>query len=282
MKTLVCMGQIKDLEGKLTEAQGELQTLRSLQGLAQLFSFNGIDSLGLQQQQLNQPPFQYSQSASDMFPPDFGLLTGMQQMSPAIPNSSPQTSSNINLPSENSIPKKPSANDLYGQPEVDFVRIALKSLPSLKESKYVDLLMDLFLLQCEATDKKWMVKSMLKMMNLRHKLLDSCNVMDRQKVLELLVIFSERNKNHMMHRNSMIHEGFTRFSSGAAAHKASQEAAAAGSSSSSASDNVRVKKEPSALQKKLDEQLLKIPSLRNAGALIRQLGDEIHATLESA
>ncbi|KAJ3196219.1 hypothetical protein HDU82_001851, partial [Entophlyctis luteolus] len=102
--------------------------------------------------------------------------------------------------------KVPSATELFGPPEVEFARIALKSFPSLKSCRYVDDLFDLFVVQSNCTDKLLIQKYALKSMNLRGKILDACSVIDRQKVIEVIVIFLERNRQHVLFRNSMFED----------------------------------------------------------------------------
>ncbi|KAJ3070511.1 hypothetical protein HDU98_006502 [Podochytrium sp. JEL0797] len=103
--------------------------------------------------------------------------------------------------------------------------------------------------QCHKTDKKW-IKSVLKMMNVRHRILDVCNPKDRQKVLELLVLFAERNKQNMIYRNSLIQEGFQR---------ANAVAVAAGFKPAP-----RLNSETEDMRRRWSHAILSIPSLRNA------------------
>ncbi|KAJ3098693.1 hypothetical protein HK100_005057 [Physocladia obscura] len=80
-----------------------------------------------------------------------------------------------------------SATQLYGPPEVEFCRIAMKSIPSLTNCRYVDDLFNVFVLQSACTDRAKIQIYGLKCMSLRGRILDSCTLMDRQKVLELIL-----------------------------------------------------------------------------------------------
>ncbi|ORY32402.1 hypothetical protein BCR33DRAFT_856497 [Rhizoclosmatium globosum] len=282
MKTLVCMGQIKTLEGKLAEAHIELQSLRSLQGLQQLFQFNNTQTDALLQHNLN---------AASLFAPDMSLF-GVKQSPSTNTIDSPASithSTQLNMTpwlddlfattsSTPEAPTKPTATELYGPPEVDTVRIALKQLPSLKDCKFVDLMMDTFVEQCKRSDQKWMIKSLLRTMSYRHNMLDACNIMDRQKVLELLVIFAERNKNHLTYRNTIINEGVE------SATKAVSAARALSGGLGPSTSQTRVTHgtlQPSPLQKRLVDELLKIPSLANSKDTIIELCVEMQSHMDS-
>ncbi|ORY41725.1 hypothetical protein BCR33DRAFT_718845 [Rhizoclosmatium globosum] len=95
-----------------------------------------------------------------------------------------------------------SAEDLYGPMEVEFARVACKALPSLADCVYVDRLFDTFLIQSKSRDKGEIRKLNFRTMYLRGKLLDACSVLDRHKVIETIVLFLHRNRNHILHRDS--------------------------------------------------------------------------------
>ncbi|KAJ3059556.1 hypothetical protein HDU98_004457 [Podochytrium sp. JEL0797] len=112
------------------------------------------------------------------------------------------------------------------------------------------------------TDKKPMIKSVVKTLNIRYKLLDKCNIMERQKVVELLLILQERNKNHFLHRNTIVSEGLKHAPTAASSKLAQQHM--------------------TPLQKRLMEAVLRIPSLRDARGLVLELVAAVNESFDSA
>ncbi|KAJ3062402.1 hypothetical protein HDU98_001734, partial [Podochytrium sp. JEL0797] len=165
--------------------------------------------------------------------------------------------------------EKPTAAELYGPMEVEFARIAVKSLPSLKGrealmDEFMDLsVVSLLLFMGTMPDKNWMIKSVLKMINVRHRILDVCNPMDRQKMLELLVLFAERNKQHMLYRNSLIQERFQRANAAAAGFKPAP----------------RRNSETEDMKRRWSRAILSIPSLRSAQAVVNEFGSELELSM---
>ncbi|KAJ3078281.1 hypothetical protein HK100_010773, partial [Physocladia obscura] len=131
-----------------------------------------------------------SESPSDMTSPWLGFSNGNSSMGVATGATNSVLSATL----------------LYGPPEIDFAKIALHSLPSLKDSKYVDQFFDTFAAQSSASDQATIRKLVLKAISVRSKMLNKCNVMDRQKVLEIIGIFYERNKQHAAHRDKIVNE----------------------------------------------------------------------------
>ncbi|KAI8614805.1 hypothetical protein BC830DRAFT_351226 [Chytriomyces sp. MP71] len=76
----------------------------------------------------------------------------------------------------------------------------LKMLPSLKHSKYVDELLDLFLVQAHCSE----AKRIYKIVSVRYKLIDSCSVIDKQAYIEIMELFFKRNQKHREHWNTIM------------------------------------------------------------------------------
>ncbi|KAJ3242293.1 hypothetical protein HDU81_005045 [Chytriomyces hyalinus] len=88
------------------------------------------------------------------------------------------------------------AIELFGPLDTEFTRKAMKTLPSLKNCKYVDELMDLFLVQGRCSEPKTIRKYILKIVQVRYKLMDACSLLDRQAVIEIWEVFFKRNTKH--------------------------------------------------------------------------------------
>ncbi|KAI9349596.1 hypothetical protein BDR26DRAFT_852428 [Obelidium mucronatum] len=114
------------------------------------------------------------------------------------------TNSNNNIDSNNLHAETPltqiSSTELYGPPECEFARIAFNSIPSIRNSKYIDELFNVFNAASSCVDVDRIRKYRIRLLRARGKLLDSCAVLDRQKVIEIFVMFIERNKRHTEHR----------------------------------------------------------------------------------
>ncbi|KAJ3032141.1 UNVERIFIED_CONTAM: DNA helicase rad5 [Siphonaria sp. JEL0065] len=229
IRSLVGLGLVKSLELKVAELEDELKTFRNSTATSNAL-FNGCSGSLLGDQYLD-GLFGFSSAQNDLlsflnnpFAPTTSSSspgTGMDWLNTA--SSSSSTSSIANYPNIPSIPirRQPkstaspsppqnsafqSATALFGPPECEFARIALKSIPSLSGCKHVDEIFDLFTLQSNSIDKDLIKMCGLKSMALRGKILDACSVVDRQKVIELIVIFLERNRNHVLYRNSLFEE----------------------------------------------------------------------------
>ncbi|KAJ3265956.1 hypothetical protein HDU77_003046 [Chytriomyces hyalinus] len=96
------------------------------------------------------------------------------------------------------------AIELFGPLDTEFTRKAMKTLPSLKNCKYVDELMDLFLVQGRCSEPKTIRKYILKIVQVRYKLMDACSLVDRQAVIEIWEVFFKRNTKHHKFWNSIM------------------------------------------------------------------------------
>ncbi|KAJ3113882.1 hypothetical protein HK100_001864, partial [Physocladia obscura] len=210
MKSLLCMGQIKTLEGKVAELQVECQSLQLIVGSANVWNNTLINDIVMLDSAVqnssanllniasdqNRARASSSESPSDISSPWLGFGNG---------NASTVAGTGAKGVESHAIGVL-SATQLYGPPEIDFAKIALHNLPSLKNSKYVDQFFDTFAAQSNASDQTTIRKLLLKAISIRSKMLNKCNVMDRQKVLEIIGIFYERNKQHAQHRDKMVNE----------------------------------------------------------------------------
>ncbi|KAI9349595.1 hypothetical protein BDR26DRAFT_852425 [Obelidium mucronatum] len=229
LKTLLCMGQIKSLESKVTELLNENQALKSIVSSFQapfLQSFvNGpsmITSMDLDLTGSNSSPSDFGQEWNDLINGTGGSKSGSggggssssgvgsssgsnmdgnaTQLQASSTNHFQQQQKNHQVPQDTPM----SATELYGPPECEFARIALNSIPSIKNNKLIDELFDIFTVVSSCADIHRIRKHMIRMLRVRGKLLDSCAVMDRQKVIEIFVMFLERNKRHTEYRNSLL------------------------------------------------------------------------------
>ncbi|KAJ3063713.1 hypothetical protein HDU98_000492 [Podochytrium sp. JEL0797] len=104
------------------------------------------------------------------------------------------------------MPEDPSNEDLRGPVEIESTRIALKSIPSLKNSSQVDALLDIFVQNSRRKEGRVAKKLILALMRALVVILDACTLLERAKVMEYLVVFSLRNANHMV----SMHQFWTR------------------------------------------------------------------------
>ncbi|KAJ3096693.1 hypothetical protein HK100_005509 [Physocladia obscura] len=189
--TLVALGQVQMLSTQISELQMENQMLRSLLGFG-----TSSHSLAL----LNSVPLGFPENSNAgtsfaTFPFDFGLQT-----SNVIENTEGNNNHSLNPPTSSidntgeTIQK--SGIELYGQPEIQFARIGLKSIPTLKDCKYVDIFFDVMMGQLSSKSKLKIQKLKIKAVATRAKILESCDVTDRQKVLFLMWIILARNPDH--------------------------------------------------------------------------------------
>ncbi|KAJ3073742.1 hypothetical protein HDU98_000805 [Podochytrium sp. JEL0797] len=189
LKTLLCMGQIKSMEGKQAEMLSEIQALRAMVSLQTSSATPANGSLQISSA---------STSKGGQVQPEDDLFwinlfnstdTGAIANAPS-PTNTPTTTPQTVM----------SSTELYGQPECEFAKIALRSIPSIQDMKEIDEIFDTFTIVSSCVDLNRIRKHMIRMMNCRTKLMDACAVMDRQKVIETLVLFAERNKKHLDHR----------------------------------------------------------------------------------
>ncbi|KAJ3060878.1 hypothetical protein HDU99_005746, partial [Rhizoclosmatium hyalinum] len=101
----------------------------------------------------------------------------------------------------------PSCEDMHGPIEVETTRILMKAIPSLKNSKNVDIVLQHISDQVREREvfnpKEWLPRCMRAFTNL----FDECTVMDRLKVIEAMAVFYERNKKHF----GFLHDLWDRF-----------------------------------------------------------------------
>ncbi|KAJ3001298.1 UNVERIFIED_CONTAM: hypothetical protein HDU68_006956, partial [Siphonaria sp. JEL0065] len=86
--------------------------------------------------------------------------------------------------------------------ESEFARVSMKSLPSLQTCQYVDKLFDTFVAQSQSKEWEEIRRLNFRTMYLRAKVLDACSVLDRHAVVESMVLFLHRNRDHIAHRDS--------------------------------------------------------------------------------
>ncbi|KAJ3065878.1 hypothetical protein HDU98_010768 [Podochytrium sp. JEL0797] len=213
LKTLLCMGQIKAMEGKQAEMMAEMQALRAL-----VSSLNINTPMAHAYSGDTSPAFSdFDQEWNDLFN---SMQTTVDPGATAAASSSSSSSTthtnSFNTPILNmaATPQETpmTATELYGPPECEFAKIALRSIPSIKDLKEIDEIFDTFTVVSSCVDLNRIRKHMIRMMRCRTKLLDTCAVMDRQKVIEIFVIFLERNKRHSEHRNNLTKEFFSNIS----------------------------------------------------------------------
>ncbi|KAJ3266841.1 hypothetical protein HDU77_009301 [Chytriomyces hyalinus] len=99
------------------------------------------------------------------------------------------------------------AAELYGPFDIDETRKQLVLLPSLADSKHVDEMLGLFVTQSHFTDKKTIKNMYKRIIAAKYKMLDSCSLLDKQKVIEIIEQFKNKNRKHLSHlRLNAIHE----------------------------------------------------------------------------
>ncbi|KAJ3203499.1 hypothetical protein HDU82_006544, partial [Entophlyctis luteolus] len=91
------------------------------------------------------------------------------------------------------------ASELLGTPQLLATRLSLHALPSLKDCKFVDEMLDYFLMQSQQTDCRVIRQVMLKILKLRDKMLAVCTPEDRVKALEIIEYCKVANKGHVAH-----------------------------------------------------------------------------------
>ncbi|KAI8837155.1 hypothetical protein BJ741DRAFT_708120 [Chytriomyces cf. hyalinus JEL632] len=107
-----------------------------------------------------------------------------------------QAASGISLSSFNS---GKTASEMYGPFMMESTRTKLKALPSLKNSKYVDDVLQSFVTAANFTDPKMVKKHLMRIVVTKNKLLDACSLMDRQTVIEVIESFKAMNRLHISH-----------------------------------------------------------------------------------
>ncbi|KAJ3027354.1 UNVERIFIED_CONTAM: hypothetical protein HDU68_003976 [Siphonaria sp. JEL0065] len=223
LKTLLCMGQIKSLESKVTELTHENQALKSILASFQapfLQSFVGglsmNSSMDVDIAGSNGSPSDFGQEWNDLIngAGSGSIGSGSVQTGGPSTTETPPASTAASATPQIQQQQQPlhqipdtspmSATELYGPPETEFARIACNSIPSIKGNKLIDELFDIFTVVSSCCDIHRIRKHMIRMLRIRGKLLDQCAVMDRQKVIEIFVMFLERNKRHTEYRNSLL------------------------------------------------------------------------------
>ncbi|ORY41709.1 hypothetical protein BCR33DRAFT_338210 [Rhizoclosmatium globosum] len=132
-----------------------------------------------------------TQAASTVSEMDFGL---------AQATASPQSDDWYDVAkNEKLVP----AVDLFGPVQVESQRFALKHLPSIANSKYVDELMDILIALSKCSSRKAHKKLMIRMAAVKHKLMDISNILDRQRVLEIFEEFKSKHPKHIVTVNQI-------------------------------------------------------------------------------
>ncbi|KAJ3122965.1 hypothetical protein HK100_011768, partial [Physocladia obscura] len=151
MKTLLCMGQLKVLEGKLTESQVECQSLRlTLCNFPSTnFSQNKFADGSNSRLDSSIPgvdgedtiiPDHNPMNQSSLSPYDLKTLINPN------PNSSHVISGFTSTPTHAYDDDQiKSSAELYGQPEIETIRIAFKSIPSLVRVDLIDKFLGFFM-----------------------------------------------------------------------------------------------------------------------------------------
>ncbi|KAJ3343818.1 hypothetical protein HDU83_005521 [Entophlyctis luteolus] len=202
IRALICMGHVKSLEDKITSLELECQTLRLISGSNQ--SWNTFNPEILMLDAFAGANLTFSTPSADSVAP---------------PNSPPKTQPSMRAGPEPT--EQLSAVQKYGPVEIEFPKIGLLSLPSLKDCKYVNKLFETFVKQANATSAETLKALMLKSIGLRHKIVDRCSIIDRQKVvlndvirslmdslklLDIMTVFFERNRDHVAHRDRILYD----------------------------------------------------------------------------
>ncbi|KAI8614795.1 hypothetical protein BC830DRAFT_1169105 [Chytriomyces sp. MP71] len=97
------------------------------------------------------------------------------------------------------ISSKKTAAELYGPFEVDETQKELKALSSLSNSKHVDEMLGLFVTQSHFSDKKTIKSYYKRIVSSKYKILDECNLIDKQKCIEIIERFKTKNRMHLNH-----------------------------------------------------------------------------------
>ncbi|KAJ3265955.1 hypothetical protein HDU77_003045 [Chytriomyces hyalinus] len=118
--------------------------------------------------------------------------------SPANPSASPANSA-INSIDDWVAEEYVQASEMYGPFMMESTRTKLKALPSLKNSKYVDDVLQSFVTAANFTDPKMVKKHLMRIVVTKNKLLDACSLMDRQTVIEVIESFKAMNRLHISH-----------------------------------------------------------------------------------
>ncbi|KAJ3097908.1 hypothetical protein HK100_005228, partial [Physocladia obscura] len=96
----------------------------------------------------------------------------------------------------------PSAT-INGPLEIEYSREQLRCISNLAESPLVDKFFNSVKAQVACTDCKLLRKHILRTVNISSAILDTCGVIDRQKVYEIMAEFQRCNKTHKIYINQM-------------------------------------------------------------------------------
>ncbi|KAJ3375589.1 hypothetical protein HDU84_000550, partial [Entophlyctis sp. JEL0112] len=99
-----------------------------------------------------------------------------------------------------------SSNELFGTLLADSFRFALKQLPSLWNNYAVDGMIDAYLDASRSTDVNSLKRSMIRAIRFKHAVLDSCQLHERPRVIEITEEYKGKN-NNILHFNISDHEG---------------------------------------------------------------------------
>ncbi|KAJ3351354.1 hypothetical protein HDU83_008977 [Entophlyctis luteolus] len=104
-----------------------------------------------------------------------------------------------------------SSNELFGTLLADSFRFALKQLPSLWNNYAVDGMIDAYLDASRSTDVNSLKRSMIRAIRFKHAVLDSCQLHERPRVIEITEEYKGKNNNilhfNYFYQNISDHEG---------------------------------------------------------------------------
>ncbi|KAJ3405719.1 hypothetical protein HDU80_000887 [Chytriomyces hyalinus] len=136
--------------------------------------------------------------------PEYGMRDASVQPTPPIVPPEPVEDEMMSEWRDVQETRRKNAIELFGPLDIEFTRKAMKMLPSLRTCKYVDELLDLFLVQGRCCEPKTIRKYIVKIVQTRYKLMDACSLLDRQAVIEIWEVFSKRNAKHHEYWNSIM------------------------------------------------------------------------------
>ncbi|KAJ3200214.1 hypothetical protein HDU82_009087 [Entophlyctis luteolus] len=129
------------------------------------------------------------------------------------PNVDPSSSSGPATTGSSSTPKprvKRSASELFGQPEVEFLRIALLSLPFVNANPGLLNVLDVFVTQSNSTNPKTVKRCLREIYGYCRTFFSLASQQERFKCYELLFLFMERNKRHIEYLHGKTPSGIMR------------------------------------------------------------------------
>ncbi|KAJ3404844.1 hypothetical protein HDU80_002253 [Chytriomyces hyalinus] len=97
---------------------------------------------------------------------------------------------------------KLSAAVKFGLPNIESARTALKSLPSLSNSIWVDQLFEALQRQAVTTDSNEIKRQLLKFIRAKYAIFEDANMLDRVKAIEVIELTKKLNHQHIDHMNA--------------------------------------------------------------------------------